>query len=155
MYYSIDKMSRSGFKWTINEILSLQREFELLGWNIDEIALKHERTPNAIMYKLDQEGFADYNVLYSNYHNLNAQIPLETPAKNTNTSTLSLNYDYISEVDDDSQIDDKMTDLSQRVNNLEKVVQGIQITLDKLMSNQNTTCKQNAACNQLLSKCRF
>ena len=49
--------SRYGNRWTVNEVLSLQREFELLGLSIDEIAQKHKRTPNAIMYKLDQEGF--------------------------------------------------------------------------------------------------
>lgn len=56
--------SRSGFKWSVNEVLSLQREFELLNWDIDTIANKHKRTPNAIMHKLEEEGFADYNVLY-------------------------------------------------------------------------------------------
>ncbi len=56
--------------WTVNECIQLQREFELLEWSIDEIAKKHKRTPNAIMFKLDKEGFANYNTLYSNYHNL-------------------------------------------------------------------------------------
>jgi hypothetical protein len=50
---------RHGFKWSINEILSLQREYELLKWDIDTIAKKHERDPLAILYKLDKEGFAD------------------------------------------------------------------------------------------------
>ena len=58
-------------RWNVNELLQLQREFELLEMSIDDIALKHQRTPNAIMLKLDQEGFADYNVLYSNYHGSN------------------------------------------------------------------------------------
>lgn len=102
MYYSIDKMDRAGFKWTVNEILSLQREFELLGWTIDEIALKHKRTPNSIMYKLDQEGFADYNVLYSNYHDLNSRIDLWKK-----TTNLQLNYDYDTEIDDSDADDDK------------------------------------------------
>lgn len=60
--------SRIGNKWTVNEILSLQREYELLGWDIDKIAQKHQRTTAAILYKLDQEGFCDYNSLFSNYH---------------------------------------------------------------------------------------
>jgi TATA-binding protein-associated factor Taf7 len=64
--------SRAGFKWNVNEILSLQREIELLGLDIDQIATKHKRSPDAIMYKLDQEGFADYNILYSNYNDLNS-----------------------------------------------------------------------------------
>ena len=62
--------NRVGKRWSVNEILALQREFQLLEWSIDQIAEKHQRTPNGIMFKLDQEGFADYNVLYSNYYNL-------------------------------------------------------------------------------------
>ena len=65
---------RFGNRWTINECLQLQREFEILELSIDKIAERHQRTPNAIMCKLDQEGLADYNILYSNYHNLNDEM---------------------------------------------------------------------------------
>lgn len=164
-------MDRAGFKWTVNEILSLQREFELLGWTIDQIALKHKRTPNAIMYKLDQEGFADYNVLYSNYHDLNAKIPVKK------TTNLQLKYDYDTEIDDSDVDDDKndedyvdsqdseydedeeedyedndednyyqkeeMKNLSQRVYNLETVVYEIQIMVNQWMSNNSNTSKQS------------
>jgi len=166
-------MNRAGFKWSVNETLSLQREFELLGMTIDEIALKHKRTPNAIMYKLDQEGFADYNVLYSNYHDLNSRMP----SSRTKTNNISLNYDYGTEVDD-SELDDdnddndedyvdnsddeddddddddddykqdKMDNLSQRVYNLETVVYEIQIAINQLM-------KQQSGSKQSLSKSIF
>ena len=56
-------MARTGKKWNVNEILSLQREFELLQMNIDDISKKHKRTPKAIMYKLEQEGFAKFDWL--------------------------------------------------------------------------------------------
>jgi len=166
MYYSIDKMDRAGFKWTVNEILSLQREFELLGWSIDEIALKHKRTPNAIMYKLDQEGFADYNVLYSNYHDLNSRIQ-----QFKKTTNLQLNYDYDTKIDDSDVDDDKndedyvdsqdseyseeeeeendykqdvIDNLSQRVYNLESVVYEIQLMLNQMKSDKsNNTSKQS------------
>jgi hypothetical protein len=65
---------RFGNRWTINECLQLEREFDLLELSIDEMAQRHQRTPNAIMLKLDSEGHADYNVLYSNYHALNSHI---------------------------------------------------------------------------------
>jgi hypothetical protein len=58
---------RFGNRWTVNECLQLQREFELLQLSVDEISKIHQRTPSAIMFKLDQEGFADYNILYANY----------------------------------------------------------------------------------------
>jgi len=49
--------TRVGKKWTISEVLQLQREVELLGWNYEKIAIKHKRTANGIMFKVEQEGF--------------------------------------------------------------------------------------------------
>lgn len=57
---------RANTKWTVNECLRLEREFDLLGLSIQEIAELHERSPNAIMYKLDYEGIADYNDIFQN-----------------------------------------------------------------------------------------
>jgi hypothetical protein len=160
MYYSIDKMDRAGFKWTVNEILSLQREFELLGWSIDQIAIKHKRTPNAIMYKLDQEGFADYNVLYSNYHNINSKMQIKK------TPSLSLNYDYDTEIedsdvdddkndedyvdnpdedddDDEDEDEDQIANLSERVSALEESVSEIRDFIKQTMAKQFTNSKQS------------
>ncbi len=50
---------RCGNKWTVNELLSLQREYELLEMSIQQIALKHERSITAILFKLESEGFID------------------------------------------------------------------------------------------------
>jgi hypothetical protein len=61
---SKDYAPRSGFKWTVNESLRLEREYDLLKMSIEDIALLHQRTPYAIMYKLDDEGIADFNDLY-------------------------------------------------------------------------------------------
>ena len=93
--------NRVGNRWTINEVLSLQREFELLGWNIDQIADKHGRTPEGILNKLDREGFGDYNVLYSNYHDLNTKMPLSRTAK---CDTIVL--DAFESDDEDTVLDD-------------------------------------------------
>jgi hypothetical protein len=43
--------------WNVNEILRLQREYELLKLSISEIAKLHQRSENAILYKIEQEGF--------------------------------------------------------------------------------------------------
>ena len=48
---------RSNFKWTTNELLSLQREYELLEMTVQEIASKHERSVDSILYKLESEEF--------------------------------------------------------------------------------------------------
>jgi len=50
---------RSGFKWSVNELLSLQREYELLEWSVQQIAEKHERSVEAILFRLEDEGFID------------------------------------------------------------------------------------------------
>ena len=47
---------RNGNRWTVNEVLSLQREYELLEWTIQQIAVKHQRTERAILFRLEFEG---------------------------------------------------------------------------------------------------
>ena len=141
-------MSRNGFKWSVNEILSLQREFELLGWDVDEIASKHERTPNAIMYKLDQEGFADYNDLYSNYHNLNAPIQTENTTElyfdndndNDNDSVDDdSDEDYVDNGEEEDDDDDEIGNLSERVYGLEESISEIRDMLKQLLGNKTSS----------------
>lgn len=79
---------RFGNRWTINECLQLQREFELLQLSIGEIAKRHKRTPNAIMLKLDQEGLADYNAVHFNYTNSNS-------TKTARKIERTYKYDYL------------------------------------------------------------
>ena len=94
-------------RWNVNELLQLQREYELLEMSIDDIALKHQRTPNAIMLKLDQEGFADYNVLYSNYHGSNQM---------SSTLEMKPNLDNVEEpFAVSSQLENKLLQLEKQV----------------------------------------
>lgn len=90
---------RFGNRWTINECLQLHREFDLLELSIDEIAQRHQRTPNAIMIKLDSEGHADYNVLYSNYNTLN-------PEMNSQKSSEADEDEYEDEDEDEYEDED-------------------------------------------------
>jgi hypothetical protein len=50
---------RHNKKWGVNEVLALQREYELLELSVKEIAIKHERSNKSILFKLCQEGFID------------------------------------------------------------------------------------------------
>ena len=50
---------RNGNRWTVNELLSLQREYELLEWTVQKIAEKHQRTERAILFRLESEGFIE------------------------------------------------------------------------------------------------
>jgi hypothetical protein len=107
-------------RWNVNECLQLQREFELLQMPIDDIALKHQRTPNAIMLKLDQEGFADYNVLYSKYQQLNQTTPMLDMQPNLNNCEEPFSVPQVSQ------------DFETKLMKLEKQVQ----LLTKMLKNQ-------------------
>ena len=48
---------RHGFKWTIPEILQLQREYELLKLPIEDICIRHSRSEPAILCRIELEGF--------------------------------------------------------------------------------------------------
>lgn len=50
---------RNGNKWTINEILTLQREYELLELTVQEMSIRHQRSETAILYRLESEGFIE------------------------------------------------------------------------------------------------
>lgn len=138
--------NRFGKRWTINECLQLQREYELLGWSIDAIAAKHQRTPNAIMFKLNEEKLADYNTLYKNYHS-------QKPSENTsvycdNICSSSSEEDddeddesYVDtekgETEEDDDEDDSNDDLEERMNNLEKKIDELtQLVLSQTKKNQ-------------------
>jgi hypothetical protein len=50
---------RANKMWTINETLKLQREYELLGMDVNQIAVAHERSVDAIAQRLRYEGFVE------------------------------------------------------------------------------------------------
>jgi hypothetical protein len=117
--------TRNRKRWTVNECLQLQREFELLEWSIDEIAVKHKRTPNAIMNKLGKEGFADYNVLSSEYYKLNFGKNSFTE-ENTNVTVTNVNtnendeytknsYDYHELKNHIEQLEKQLSSLTQMI----------------------------------------
>ena len=55
---------RNGYKWSVNECLQLEREYDLLKLSVPAMAILHKRTINAIMFKLQAEGLDTYNNLY-------------------------------------------------------------------------------------------
>jgi hypothetical protein len=124
---------RFGNRWTINECLQLQREFELLKLPIDDIALRHKRTANAIMLKLHREGFADYTELYTHYSNnihlisvdnfhhdeemhLDGEELDEEEEDQDNSSDYSVEDEE--EDDEDSDFDEENDDLREQVKRL-------------------------------------
>lgn len=128
---------RFGKRWTINECLQLEREFDLLKLPINEIAQRHHRTPNAIMFKLDAEGIANYHVIYFN------SVP------NYNLSSVELNPKYEqddestqedSELSDSETMDCEEADVKTRLTQLEQTVTGftdLNVMLNDVLKNEN------------------
>ena len=50
---------RAGNKWTIPELITLQREYELLELTVQEIAERHKRSVFAIVARLESEGLVE------------------------------------------------------------------------------------------------
>lgn len=115
---------RRGLKWSVNELLALQREYELLGWSVEKIAKKHKRSVNAIMFKLDDEGFADYNVLAQSHSD-------ESPPN------LVLQVEELSDSDAGSDNNASLHDLSKRVENIETSITCIQSMLREMVKHRS------------------
>ncbi len=65
---------RNGKRWSVNEILRLQREYELLELDVSKIAELHGRNEQSILFRLVKEGFAENFESIRGYNN----VPLES-----------------------------------------------------------------------------
>ena len=115
-------ISRKGKTWTINECLQLQREYELLEWSILKIAVKHKRTPEAIMSKIIKEEFVDYEI----YENILIY-------KNIEKKCCENNSESENNSDNNSYNKDDFNDLKNHVKNLENKLS----TMIELLERQN------------------
>jgi hypothetical protein len=57
------RKTRSGNKWTIPELIALEREYDLLQLTVQEIAKLHKRTILAIVSRLQSEGIININTM--------------------------------------------------------------------------------------------
>lgn len=110
---------RHNLKWSVNELLKLHREYELLEWSIQDIANAHQRTIHSILYKLESEGLIDswdqaigFDLEYYkdnfNETKTNSYTEVESPKMNDK----SVDYDtyYIDEKNIDIDIDEEDDD---------------------------------------------
>jgi hypothetical protein len=112
---------RSGKRWTTSEILNLQREYELLNLSVQEIAKKHQRSVDSILFKLNAEGLID------SLYEINVDKKKDKKKKEDDIESSS---DYKGEVDiseydekDDSVcLECNLDNLSERVWSLETSV---------------------------------
>jgi len=120
---------RYGNKWTVNEILSLQREYELLEWSVQEIAEKHRRSVKAILCKLEIEGFiASWDeargfALEGYITESNGYETAIDDSESTNIDSVQQNEELTCV--DEFEADEQVSNLSERVWNLETSVSEI------------------------------
>ena len=142
---------RTGYKWTINECLRLEREFDLLELSVPEMALLHKRTINAIMCKLQDEGLDTFQNLYMQTYGAE------------NFEAFDLNYDEEDDDDDEEYIPDLNDEEEDEEDEQEEVevedfsnegllfkqVKSIQSQINSLLSyfSSQTKSKVNVATN--------
>jgi hypothetical protein len=125
--------TRSGHRWTINEVLSLQREYELLEWSVQQIAEKHQRTVEAILFKLQAEGFISS---WNEARGFDSQLYQNT-WNSVGSDENVVNYDTVSETDK----------LTERVWNLETSLSEIGSLVKQMfdgMVSKNSSTKKSA-----------
>ena len=136
---------RSGFKWSINELLSLQREYELLEWTVQEIAAKHERSVEAILFRLESEGFINSWNSARGYNQIDYQNAIE------GGDSLESNCEDNEVVDEDEDEDSEavyeedvssicdappnedIQTLTDRVSSLESVIFDVKVMIAQMM----------------------
>ena len=139
--------ARSGNKWSIPELITLQREYELLELNVDEIARRHKRSVFAILARLESEGIIAVWATARGY--MASNVPVcgdddESESEADDDDDEDEDYkssDSESECDEDEDVESEKSDvnkLSDRVWNLETSVNeigGIVKQMMELMSN--------------------
>jgi hypothetical protein len=115
--------TRANAKWTVNECLRLEREFDLLNLSVQEIALLHDRSPNAIMYKLDAEGIADYNDIFINRQSLKVETKDESESELDDDDTSNYQEEEEEEEEFDSyNIKQQVQIITKQLSNLTAIV---------------------------------
>jgi len=130
---------RNGNRWRISEIISLQRDYELLELTVQQIAQKHQRTTKAILFKLEAEGFISS---WNDARGFNAKeyqdicsgaIDEDTCDEfDADDSDYSVNQDDNITINDEESEVDKLT---ERVWNLETSVKDISLMITKMFDN--------------------
>ena len=156
---------RQGNKWTINELISLQREYELLELTVQEIAEKHQRSETAILYKLESEGLIeswnnargfvseDYqNSVSSNKEQVEVEAEVEECCGGDDDEEYQFVEDAESDDDDISDDESEVEKLTERVWSLEtsvgeisSMVKNIYSMLSAKQSNKKRKPLRNAS----------
>jgi len=134
---------RHGNRWTIREILSLQREYELLDLSVQQMASLHQRTETAILCKLEAEGFItswdDVKGFDSKKYQDICSGAIDEDCSEEEACDVRYDSDYVDEEiysDDELSLDDEseVDKLTERVWNLETSVKDIGTMVSKMFN---------------------
>jgi len=137
---------RHGNRWTVNELLSLQREYELLEWTVKQIAEKHQRSVNSILFKLEEEGYINSwdsaRGFDSSYFQENFTMNTKNKTQDSHAESESecdeetcndaADEDYVDEGDEDEGEDDDFNDESSEVIKLAERVWSLEATVSDI-----------------------
>ena len=121
--------TRSGKKWTVNELLSLQREYELLEWTIQKIADKHQRSVEAILFKLESEGFINS---WNEARGFDSQQYQQT--WNTTESEEVCDCDVTDDISEVDKLTERVWNLETNVNQINSLVKQM---FDEMVAKKN------------------
>ena len=145
---------RSGFKWTVNELISLQREYELLEWTVQQIAEKHERSVEAILFRLEEEEFIDSWNTARGYNQIDYQNAIEGgDSFESNVEEDEQEEEEQDEEEEESSICEDSNDihlLTERVLTLENVIFDVKDMMQQLMSEMKKNVSGN---NSVFEQC--
>jgi len=138
-------------KWSVNEVLTLQREYELLELSVDEIATRHKRSMRAILFKLQAEGFISS---WEEARGFSSQAyqsqAYQSQAYENNCITEDILTPSLTDSSEEEEsIDiilnekDKLNGLAERVSALENTINSLNLHVAKLFA-QSATSQANA-----------
>jgi len=121
---------RQGNKWTINELISLERDYELLELTVQQIAEKHQRSETSILYKLESEGLID---TWTNARGFNPEDFQKSVSTNESVDEEQAGgdddndeeYQFVEDDDDDDISDDDDDDISDDESDVEKLTERV------------------------------
>ena len=143
-------------KWSVNEVLTLQREYELLELSVDEIATRHKRSMRAILFKLQAEGFISSweeargfsSQAYQSQAYQSQAYQSQAYENNCITEDI-LTPSLTDSSEEEESIDiilnekDKLNGLAERVSALENTINSLNLHVAKLFA-QTATSQANA-----------
>jgi hypothetical protein len=140
------EMRRHNFRWNIAEVLRLQREYELLGMSVQEIAKLHGRSVRAILCKLEKEEFIS---CWGDARGFSEFVNSEPHLMDHKSLILNAN-ETTSETDSETEIDSVITpkdlllangnkELNMRLTNVEKTITYLSNLIKPFFERKNTT----------------